>query len=137
MSGGTEHSADRQRKLFMPPTHNNDRIESLIAKLRKFAKARDWDQFHSPKNLAMALAAEVGELLEIFQWLTPEASANLPPDKLRHVQEEIGDIQIYLARLADRLGMDPVMAAEKKLVINRKKYPIEKARGRATKYTEL
>ena len=121
----------------MPATHSNDRIKALNAKLRKFAKVRDWDQFHSPKNLAMALAAEVGELLEIFQWLTPEASANLPPDKRRHVQEEIGDIQIYLARLADRLGMDPVMAAEKKLAINRKKYPIEKARGRATKYTEL
>lgn len=121
----------------MLSTQNNDRICALTEKLREFAEARDWSQFHTPKNLAMALAAEVGELLEILQWLTPEASSSLPPEKLLRAKEEIGDIQIYLARLADQLGIDPIAAAEAKIEDNQKKYPVEKARGNAKKYTEF
>jgi NTP pyrophosphatase (non-canonical NTP hydrolase) len=121
----------------MLPAPSNDRIEYLTATLREFATARDWNQFHTPKNLAMALAAEAGELLEIFQWLTPEASSNLPPEKLLRAKEEIGDIQIYLARLADQLGIDPVAAAEEKVADNQNKYPVDKARGNAKKYTEF
>ena len=110
-------------------------MQEIIRKLREFAAERDWDQFHTPKNLAMALSVEVGELLEHFQWLTAEESRELDPETLRKVREEIGDIQLYLARLADQLGISPVEAARDKLEINRKKYPVDKARGKATKLT--
>ena len=112
-------------------------MKELIKKLRKFADERDWEQFHSPKNLSMALAVEVGEILECFQWLTEEQSQNLDPETIRKVKEEIGDVQIYLARLADQLGFSPLEAAEEKLKQNTKKYPVEKAKGKAKKYTEL
>ena len=112
-------------------------MKGLIKKLRKFADERDWEQFHSPKNLSMALAVEVGEILECCQWLTEEQSKNLDPEALRRVKEEIGDVQIYLARLADQLGFSPLEAAEEKLKQNKKKYPVEKAKGKAKKYTEL
>jgi len=112
-------------------------MKGLIKKLRKFADERDWEQFHSPKNLSMALAVEVGEILECFQWLTEEQSKNLDAEALRRVKEEIGDVQIYLARLADQLGFSPLEAAEEKLKQNKKKYPVEKAKGKAKKYTEL
>lgn len=112
-------------------------MEELINKLREFAAERDWEQFHSPKNLSMALAVEVAEIIEHFQWLTEEQSRNLDPETLRKVREEIGDVQIYLARLADQLGISPIEAALDKLEINRKKYPPEKARGKATKSTNF
>ena len=112
-------------------------LEALREKLREFADARDWNQFHSPKNLSMALAAESGELLEIFQWLTEEQSRALDPKAQAKATEEIADILLYLVRLGDRLGIDPVAAAQQKLVENGRKYPVEKARGKATKYTEL
>ena len=112
-------------------------MEELIKKLRKFADERDWEQFHSPKNLSMALAVEAGEILECFQWLTEEQSKNLDPEALRRVKEEIGDVQIYLARLADQLGFSPLEAAEEKLKQNKKKYPVEKVKGKAKKYREL
>jgi dCTP diphosphatase len=112
-------------------------MNALIKKLRKFAKERDWEQFHSPKNLSMALAVEVAELLEHFQWLSEEQSNNLDQKTLKKVKEEIGDTQIYLARLADQLGIDPIAAANEKLAENAVKYPIEKAKGSAKKYTEL
>ena len=112
-------------------------LEALREKLREFADARDWNQFHSPKNLAMALAAESGELLEIFQWLTEEQSRALDPKAQAKATEEIADILLYLVRLGDQLGIDPVAAAQQKLVENGRKYPVEKARGKATKYTEL
>lgn len=112
-------------------------MKELIKKLRIFANERDWEQFHSPKNLSMALTVETGEILECFQWLTEEQSKNLDPEALRRVKEEIGDVQIYLARLADQLGFSPLEAAEEKLKQNKKKYPIEKAKGKAKKYTEL
>ena len=112
-------------------------MEELIKKLRKFADERDWEQFHSPKNLSMALTVEAGEILECFQWLTEEQSKNLDPEALRRVKEEIGDVQIYLARLADQLGFSPLEAAEEKLKQNIRKYPAEKVKGKAKKYTEL
>ncbi len=112
-------------------------MKELTKKIRAFAQNRDWDQFHSPKNLAMALSVEVSEVVEHFQWLTQEESNRLDAEKLKQIREEIGDVMIYLARLADRLGIDPVQAAEEKMQINEKKYPVEKAKGRAAKYTEL
>ena len=112
-------------------------ITELIDKIRDFANARDWDQFHSPKNLSMALSAETGELLEIFQWLTEKESNNLPEDKFEAVKNEIGDILIYLLRIADKLGINPIQSADKKLMINEVKYPVEKSRGNAIKYTEF
>jgi NTP pyrophosphatase (non-canonical NTP hydrolase) len=112
-------------------------MDKLIQRLREFARKRDWDQFHSPKNLSMALAAEVAEILELFQWLTEEESRN-PDDKMRQkLKDEIGDVQIYLARLSDQLGFSPLEAAKEKLSKNSKKYPVEKAKGSAKKYTEF
>jgi dCTP diphosphatase len=112
-------------------------MEELIKKLREFAAERDWEQFHSPKNLAMALTVEIAEIIEHFQWLTEEQSRNLNPEVLKQVREEIGDVQIYIARLADQLGISPLEAALEKLEINRQKYPPEKARGKATKSTNF
>ena len=112
-------------------------LESLRQQLRDFAAARDWDQFHSPKNLSMALSGEAGELLENFQWLTEEQSRRPSPEILAAAEEEIADVLLYLVRLADKLGIDPVAAAERKMVANARKYPVEKARGTAKKYTEL
>lgn len=112
-------------------------LKKLTADLRKFASERDWDQFHSPKNLAMALAVESAEIMEHFQWLTEAQSSALPPEKLQQVREEIGDVLIYLTRLADRLGIDPLDAAAQKLEANQLRYPADKVRGTAKKYTEL
>jgi NTP pyrophosphatase (non-canonical NTP hydrolase) len=112
-------------------------MKELTKKIRAFAQNRDWEQFHSPKNLAMALSVEVAEVVEHFQWLTQEESNRLDGEKLKQIRHEIGDVMIYLARLADRLGIDPVQAAEEKMQINEKKYPVEKAKGLAAKYTDL
>ena len=112
-------------------------LEELRERLAAFAAARDWEQFHSPKNLAMALAAEAGELLEHFQWLTEEQSAALPETARDEVALEIADVLLFLLRLADRLGIDPLQAGARKLEINARKYPVEKSRGRATKYDRL
>ena len=112
-------------------------LESLRDELRKFAAARDWDQFHSPKNLAMALSAEAAELLEIFQWLTEEQSRRLSPAAKAAAGDEIADVLLYLIRLGDKLGIDPIAAAQRKMVANAEKYPADKARGTSKKYTEL
>jgi NTP pyrophosphatase (non-canonical NTP hydrolase) len=112
-------------------------MKELIKNIRNFAQQRDWDQFHSPKNLAMALSVEVAEIVEHFQWLTQAESNSLDPVKLTEIKEEIADVMIYLTRLADRLGIDPVQAAEEKMRLNEKKYPVEKAKGNAAKYTDL
>jgi NTP pyrophosphatase (non-canonical NTP hydrolase) len=112
-------------------------LETLKIKLRKFANDREWEQFHSPKNLAMALTVETAELLEKFQWLTEEQSFQLSKKKKKEVEEEIGDILIYLVRIADQLNVNLLEASAEKLILNAKKYPIEKAKGRADKYTEL
>lgn len=105
--------------------------------LRDFAAARDWDQFHSPKNLAMALSVEAGELLETFQWLTEEQSRSLAPEALAAASDEVADVLLYLIRLSDQLGIDPIAAADRKLLANAKKYPADKARGNSKKYTEI
>jgi NTP pyrophosphatase (non-canonical NTP hydrolase) len=111
-------------------------LDDLIKKIRKFRQERDWDQYHSPKNLAMALVVEAGELAEHFQWLTEEQSGNLSPDKLFEVQEEIGDVLIYLANLCDKLGIDPLDAAREKLEKNKEKYPVSRVLGSSNKYSE-
>jgi dCTP diphosphatase len=117
-------------------TRSKAKMEELLEAVREFRRARDWDRFHSPKNLAMALSVEVAELVEIFQWLTQEQSLNLTGTQLARVKEEIGDVMIYLANLADKLGLDPLEAAMEKLVRNAKKYPADKVRGKSEKYTE-
>ena len=111
-------------------------LEKIKNRLREFAAERDWDQFHSPKNLAMALIVEAAELVEHFQWLTEEQSQTLPPKKLAEVEQEIADIQIYLIRLADKLGVDMEKAVNAKIELNEKKYPAEKVRGSAVKYND-
>jgi dCTP diphosphatase len=111
-------------------------LDDLIKKVKKFRQERDWDQYHSPKNLAMALVVEAGELAEHFQWLTEEQSKNLPPDKLSEVQEEVGDVLIYLLNLCDKLGIDPLDAAREKLEKNKGKYPVSKVRGKSNKYSD-
>jgi len=111
-------------------------IESLRDILREFARERDWDQFHTPKNLSMALIAEAAELVEHFQWVDGETS-HLLEEKVRpSVEEEIADIFIYLVRIADKLGIDLYQAAGRKIEINARKYPADKVRGSARKYTE-
>lgn len=117
----------------MPP----ETLTDLRDHLRTFAREREWEPFHTPKNLAMALIVEAAELVEHFQWLTPEQSARLEGAARQGVEEELADILIYLTRLADVLDVDLLAAARAKLVRNAEKYPVEKARGRARKYTEL
>ena len=112
-------------------------IEELERKLREFADERDWEQFHSPKNLAMALCVEVAEILEHLQWLTEEQSRSLSARTRAAIEEEVGDVMIYIIRLADKLGIDPLRAAFAKLKVNGRKYPIKKAKGNCRKYTEL
>ena len=108
----------------------------LRDKLRAFAEARDWDQFHSPKNLSMALMVEVAELMEHFQWLTEQQSVSLSPDIKDAVAEELADILLYLVRLSDKLEVDLKEAALHKLEKNAAKYPAEQVRGSAKKYSE-
>jgi len=112
-------------------------LEQIKIRLREFAAERDWDQFHSPKNLSMALSAEVAEIVEHFQWLTEEQSKNLPQDKLDEVETELADTLIYLIRLADKLDIDLLAVAQSKIEVNEQKYPVDKAKGNAKKYTEL
>jgi dCTP diphosphatase len=111
-------------------------LDDLARRLQGYADERDWNQFHSPKNLAAALSVEVAEILEHFQWLTQEESRALREEKLAEIREEIGDVLIYLVRLADVLDIDPMEAALDKLAKNEEKYPAERVRGKALKYTE-
>lgn len=113
-----------------------DSLDQLNARLLQFARERDWEQFHSPKNLAMALAGETGELLEHFQWLTEAQSAALDEDKTRQVSHELADILLYLIRLSERLGIDLIAAAEEKMAINAVRYPADKVRGDARRADE-
>jgi NTP pyrophosphatase (non-canonical NTP hydrolase) len=112
-------------------------IKKIQNILDVFASDRDWDQFHSPKNLAMAIAVETGELLELFQWLTEEQSKKLPDNKKHRVAEEMADVMIYLLRLADKTNIDINKAVLSKIELNADKYPVAKAKGNAKKYTEL
>jgi len=112
-------------------------LEALRAQLAAFAAERDWEQFHSPKNLAMAMAGEAGEVLEHFQWLTETESRELPAETRDAVALEIADVLLFLVRLAEQIDVDLLEAATRKLALNAEKYPVEKSRGRATKYNRL
>lgn len=115
---------------------NHSDFSDLKLRLQQFADERDWDQFHSPKNLSMALIAEAAELVEHFQWLTEEESAQVEGKKLDEVRQELADIQIYLIRIADKLNVNLLEAVEEKIKINEEKYPAEKVKGQHKKYTE-
>jgi NTP pyrophosphatase (non-canonical NTP hydrolase) len=112
-------------------------IQQLRDALRAFAAERDWDQFHSPKNLSMALTVEAGELQEHFQWLSEQASSALAGEELAAVGAEMADVFIYLVRLADKLGVDLLQAAAAKLEVNGRRYPADKVRGSARKYRDF
>lgn len=114
-----------------------DALRVLRDQLRQFALERDWDQFHSPKNLAAALSVEAAELLEHFQWLGEAESRELPAARRARVAEELADVLLYLVRLADKLDVDLAAAAVAKLAQNAAKYPVEKSRGNSRKYDEL
>ncbi len=111
-------------------------LNEIQKRLRRFAEERNWEQFHSPKNLTMALAAEAAELLEIFQWLTEEQSRDIinSEKEMAMAREEIADVFIYLARLADKLNIDIENEVLKKIALNEKKYPLELSKDNATKY---
>jgi dCTP diphosphatase len=121
----------------MNSSSNTDPVAALLERLRQFVSDRDWEQYHSPKNLAMALTGEVGELVEHFQWLTEAQSRDLSEQELEAVREEIADVQIYLMLLAQQLDIDLLQAVEKKIRINEKKYPTDRARGTSRKYDEI
>jgi len=112
-------------------------LRRLRERLRVFASARDWTQFHSPKNLAIALSVEAAELLEHFQWISDKDSLDMQSAKIGKIEEEMADVLLYLIRLADILNVDLVQAADRKIEANSQKYPIEKSRRHAKKYTEL
>lgn len=114
----------------------DDNLDQLSARLQAFAEARDWEKFHSPKNLSMALAGEAGELLEHFQWLTEEQSGQLEAAKRDAVALEMADILIYLLRLAERLDIDLLDAAKRKVAINERRYPADRVRGDARRADE-
>ena len=116
------------------PSQAPGSLGELAAMIREFARERDWDQFHTPKNLAMGVSIEAAELMEEFHWLTPEQSAQLPPEQLQAVRHEMADVFVYLVLLADKLGVDLMSAAAEKIAINAGKYPAETVRGKATKY---
>lgn len=109
----------------------SDSLEQLRSRLAQFATTRDWEQFHAPKNLSMALIAEAAELVEHFQWLSPEQSDDLPAKTWEAVRLELADILIYLIRLADRLEVDLIAAANEKTDLNEARFPVEKVHGRA------
>lgn len=116
--------------------NTHDSLEDLRRRLAAFAAARDWDQFHSPKNLSMALIAEAAELVEHFQWLSEAASQSLAPAKHAEVRLELADILIYLIRIADKLGVDLIAAANDKIALNEQRYPAERVRGDARRAEE-
>ena len=120
-------------------TDSSTTISELKTRVLAFARERDWEQFHAPKNLSMALAAEAGELMEHFLWSTPEQSRVVAADvtKREKIADELADIVIYALEFANVTGLDVSAALETKMAANARKYPVEKARGNAAKYTEL
>jgi NTP pyrophosphatase (non-canonical NTP hydrolase) len=114
-----------------------DTLAGLTEAVRVFARERNWEQFHSPKNLAMALCGEVGELVAEFQWLSEAESKSLPQDKLAAIRDEVADVLLYLVNLSLRLGVDPVECATRKLAQNALRYPVSTAYGSSEKYKEL
>lgn len=119
------------------PTATVANLDELTLRLRAFAAERDWEPFHSPRNLAAALIVEAGELLEHFQWLSDAESEQLTPERRERVAMEMADVLLYLVRLADRVGVDLLAAAGRKLAINAEKYPVALAKGSRRKYDEL
>lgn len=111
-------------------------LDEVQQRLLKFAQDRDWEQFHAPKNLAMALAVEAGELMEHFQWLSEAQSEVLDENKRQEVAYELADVMIYGLRLAERLGVNLAQVIDEKIRINEQKYPADRVRGSANKYTE-
>jgi NTP pyrophosphatase (non-canonical NTP hydrolase) len=118
-------------------TKTADRLEVLRARIATFVAERDWEQFHNPKNLAMSVAIEAAEVMEYFQWLTPAQALDLPAGTREDVALECADVLLYLLRLCDKLDIDLAAAAGRKLVLNAQKYPVDKARGKMTKYDKL
>jgi NTP pyrophosphatase (non-canonical NTP hydrolase) len=120
-------------------TDSHATLAELKQRILAFARERDWEQFHAPKNLSMALAAEAGELMEHFLWATPEASRTVVHDaaRRRRIEEELADVVIYALEFANIAGIDVAAAIEAKMAANALKYPVEKAKGRSDKYTEL
>ena len=115
---------------------DRDRLDALRERLRGFVRERDWEQFHSPKNLAMAMIVEAAELVEHFQWMTEQESRAISAEKREQVSQEIADTFVYLLRMSDVLGIDLIDAAHAKMDLNAKKYPADKVRGSNAKYTE-
>ena len=122
--------------MDQPSPAAGELFEILRERIRKFAQERDWEQFHTPKNLSMAVIVEAAEIVEHFQWLSKEQSESLSSEKLEEISEELADVLIYLIRLADQLNIDLLAAANRKMLINEKKYPAELVRGKASKYSE-
>jgi dCTP diphosphatase len=120
-------------------TDSSTTLAEIKTRVLDFARERDWEQFHAPKNLSMALAAEAGELMEHFLWATPEASRAIAQDavKIKKIEEELADVVIYALEFANMTGIDVAAAIEKKMAANAGKYPVEKSKGRSEKYTEL
>jgi len=120
-------------------TDSSTTVAEIKTRVLAFARERDWEQFHAPKNLSMALAAEAGELMEHFLWATPEASRTIATDeaKRKKIEEELADVVIYALEFANMTGIDVAAAIETKMAANAAKYPVEKAKGRSDKYTEL
>ena len=109
-------------------------MEDLKKKIKEFIQARDWEQYHAPKNLAMAMSVEAAEIVEIYQWKENDQALN--PEEVEELRQEIGDVLVYMLELADKYGIDIIQAAKDKMVLNEKKYPVEKVKGKAWKYTE-
>jgi dCTP diphosphatase len=112
-------------------------LNALLNRIRTFAKDRDWEQFHSPKNISMALSVEASELLEHFQWMTEDESRNVNVDQKAEIADEVADVFLYLLRMCDEMEIDLIQAADKKIDKNAVKYPVEKSKGRSTKYNKL
>ena len=131
--------ARTQPQQMTPLADSTTTVADLKARVLVFAQARDWEQFHAPKNLAMALAAEAGELMEPFLWVTPEQSRALvaDPAKRAKIADELADVVIYALEFANATGLDVAAAIAAKMAANAEKYPVEKARGNAAKYDEL
>jgi dCTP diphosphatase len=126
---------------MFPGMHNDasTTLAEIKSRVLAFARERDWEQFHAPKNLSMALAAEAGELMEHFLWCTPEdskARAN-EPARRKDIEDELADVIIYALEFANMTGVDVAKAIDAKMAANAAKYPVEKAKGRSEKYTEL
>jgi NTP pyrophosphatase (non-canonical NTP hydrolase) len=126
----------RTRKLIIRSSHINE-VKIIIEKIKQFRDERDWMQFHDPKNMSISVIIEAAELLEHFQWKTKKEAKKYIKEHKEEVQDEIADIALYLFELADNLGINLLNAMEEKLDKNRKKYPVQKAKGKHTKYNKL